>query len=68
MNPIEPSQETVLPIESFVWRINAERDYYVVTLSVDEKLMQQYGLITLAVRAMGNVLLFLDADQDDPIP
>ena len=30
--------------------------------------MQQYGLITLAVRAMGNVQLFLDADQDDPIP
>ena len=49
-------------------RINAERDYYVVTLSVDEKLMQQYGLISLAVRVMGNVLLFLDADQDDPIP
>ena len=30
--------------------------------------MQQYGLITLTVRAMSNVLLFLDADRDDPIP
>lgn len=60
-------QETVLPAAKLL-NINAEREHYAVTLSVDESVMQQHGLTSLAVRVTGNVLLFPDADQGDPNP
>lgn len=59
--------ETVLPAETLL-RINAERDHYAVTLSVDESVLQRYGVATLTVKVTGNVLLFPDADKDDPNP
>ena len=59
-------QETVLPAAKLL-NVNAEREHYSVTLSVDEVVMRQHGL-TSVVRVTGNVLLFPDADQDDPNP
>ncbi|MDD9903875.1 MAG: hypothetical protein OXT06_09935 [Rhodospirillaceae bacterium] len=60
-------QEMVLPAAKLL-NVNAEREHYAVTLSVDEAVMRQHGLTSLAVRVTGNVLLFPDADQDDPNP
>ena len=60
-------QETVLPAAKLL-NVNAEREHFAVTLSVDEGVMRQHGLTSLAVRVTGNVLLFPDADQDDPNP
>lgn len=60
-------RETVLPAASLL-RINAERDHYAVTLSVDEAVMHQKGLTELAVRVTGNVLFFPDAEKNDPKP
>lgn len=60
-------REVVLPAENLL-KINAERDHFAVTLSVDESVMTSRGLTTLAVRVTGNIMLFPDADQDDPNP
>ena len=60
-------RETVLPAAKLL-HIKAERDHFAVTLSVDEAVMRQFGLASLAVRVTGNVLLFPDADQGDPNP
>ena len=49
-------QETVLPAAKLL-NVNAEREHYAVTLSVDEAVMRQHGLTSLAVRVTGNVLL-----------
>ena len=54
-----------------IWRhlrIRAERDHFAVTLSVDQSVLHQYGLKSLAVRVTGNVLLFPDAVEADPEP
>lgn len=59
--------EKILPAANLL-NINAERDHYAVTLSVDESVMDQYGLTALAVRVTGNILLFPDADRGDPNP
>ena len=48
--------------------INAERDQYAVTLSVDEAVKRDFGLATLTVRVTGNVLLFPDVEPRDANP
>jgi hypothetical protein len=60
-------QEKILPAAKLL-NISAEREHYAVTLSVDEAVIYQHGLTSLAVRVTGNVLLFPDADQGDPNP
>lgn len=59
--------ETVLPAAELL-RINAEREHFAVTLSVDRSVMDARGLTSLAVRVTGNVLLFPEADAADPKP
>ncbi|NKB57761.1 MAG: hypothetical protein GKS00_15660 [Alphaproteobacteria bacterium] len=59
--------EKILPATNTL-RIKAERDHFAVTLSVDEAVMRQNGLTSLAVRVTGNVLLFPEADKNDPNP
>lgn len=49
-------------------RIQAERDHFAVTLSVDDSILRQYGLKSIAVRVTGNALLFPDAVDRDPNP
>lgn len=60
-------QEVVIPAAN-VLRIQAERDHFAVTLSVDETEMSKRGLTSLAVRVTGNALLFPEVDKDDPNP
>ncbi len=60
-------QEQILPAENIL-HIKAERDHFAVTLSVDEAVMRDRGLASLAVRITGNVLLFPEADKGDPNP
>lgn len=63
----EAGRETALPTADLL-RINAERDHYAVTLSVDQSVLQARGLASLAVRVTGNVLLFPKTDGVDPKP
>lgn len=49
-------------------RIRAERDHFAVTLSVDDSILRQYGLKSIAVRVTGNALLFPGAVDRDPNP
>jgi hypothetical protein len=60
-------REVIVPVANIL-RIKAERDHFAVTLSVDESVMTQRGLTSLAVRVTGYALLFPDADKDDPNP
>lgn len=49
-------------------RIRAARDHFAVTLSVDQSVLRQYSLKSLAVRVTGNALLFPDAVDRDREP
>jgi len=49
-------------------RIQAERDHFAVTLSVDESVLRQYGLASISVRVTCNALLFPDAVDGDRKP
>ncbi len=49
-------------------RIRAARDHFAVTLSVNQSVLRQYSLKSLAVRVTGNALLFPDAVDRDREP
>jgi hypothetical protein len=60
-------RQVMLPTERYL-SVLAERDHFAVTLSVDESVKREFGVVALAVRITGNVLLFPDAEPLDAKP